>query len=215
MISVDKNHTASFDVDPQRGFTPLCPNELPVVGGDQIVAELNAQANMARVRIVSKDCHPSQAPWIAQAVDEVMRPVEGNYPNLDIMWPAHCVVGTEGNQLIPGLPHEAEYDLVIEKGCDPTMHPYGACYHDLGQSVSTGVIEWLKAQGMTTVVVGGLATDYCVKTTAQQLVDAGFRVVVNLSACRGVDAETTAQALLTLAEAGAEMVTSSQELVVL
>ena len=214
MLHIDKTRTASFDVDPQCGFTPLCPNELPVEQGDQIVAPLNTQAQMARLRIVSKDCHPAQAPWIAEKGSDVMQPVEGHYPNLDIKWPAHCIVGSVGNQLIPGLPAEDEYDLVIEKGCDPEMHPYGACYHDLSERISTGVIEWLKNNAITTLVVGGLATDYCVKTTAIQLSHAGFRVIVNLSACRGVDKETSAQALLELSAQGVELVSSCEELVV-
>ena len=212
---IEKETTASFDVDPQRGFTPLCPAELPVTGGDEIAAELNAQAKFAAVRVVSKDCHPAEAPWVAQTADEIMRPVDGDYPNLDIKWPPHCVVGTEGNRLIPGLPDEAVYDLVIEKGNNPLMHPYGACYHDLGESISTGAIEWLKTRGIKTIIVGGLATDYCVKTTALQLLDAGLRVVINLAACRGVAEETTAQAINDLREAGAEFVASSAELAAL
>ncbi len=215
MLPIEKIHTVSFDVDPQRGFTPLCPQELPVVGGDQIVAELNAQAKMARLRIVSKDCHPPQAPWVAKSPAEIMQPVVGDYPNLDIKWPAHCVVGSVGNQLLPGLPSEAAYDLVIEKGCDPEMHPYGACYHDLGESISTGVIEWLRDNEVTTVVLGGLATDYCVKTTALQLVHSGLRVIVNLAACRGVAADTSAQAVDELRAAGVEPVSSWREVVVL
>ncbi|PLX80821.1 MAG: nicotinamidase, partial [Desulfuromonas sp.] len=55
MVSIRKEVTASFDVDPQRGFTPLCPNELPVAGGDEIADELNRQATFARYRLVSKD----------------------------------------------------------------------------------------------------------------------------------------------------------------
>lgn len=211
-MAFEKETTASFDVDPQRGFTPLCPAELPVTGGDEIAAELNAQATFAAVRLVSKDCHPPEAPWVAKSADEIMQPVDGDYPNLDIKWPPHCVIGTEGNCLIPGLPAELTYDLVIEKGTNPLMHPYGACYHDLTETVSTGAIEWLKKRGIVTVIVGGLATDYCVKTTALQLLRSGLRVIINLAACRGVAAETSEQAIKDLRAAGAEFVTSSAEL---
>lgn len=212
MITVEKNKTASFDVDPQRGFTPLCPDELPVADGDEIAGELNAQAMFAAVRLVSKDCHPAKAPWVANSIEEVMQPVAGDYPDLDIKWPPHCVVGTEGNRLIPGLPDEAEYDLVIEKGKDPLMHPYGACFHDLTETKSTGAVEWLKQRGIRTVLLGGLATDYCVKTTGLQLMRAGFQVVVNLAGCRGVAEDTSKQAVDELRAAGAEFITSSAEL---
>ena len=213
MIKIYREKTASFDVDPQRGFTPLCPDELPVIGGDQIAAELNTQAKFARVRLVSKDCHPTKAPWVAHSADEIMQPVPGDYPNLDIKWPPHCVVGTAGNQLIPGLPDESGYDLVIEKGLDPLMHPYGACYHDLAETISTGAVEWLKKQDIDTIILGGLATDYCVKTTGLQLLRSGFRVIINLAGCRGVAAETSQQAIEELRGAGAEFISSSKELV--
>lgn len=212
MVKVDKNRTASFDVDPQCGFTPLCPDELPVVDGDQIVAELNAQARFAGVRLVSKDCHPAAAPWIAGSPAEIMTPVVGDYPGLDIKWPRHCVVGTAGNRLIPGLPDEGDYDLLIEKGQDPLKHPYGACYHDLAERESTGAIEWLQKGSISTLIVAGLATDYCVKTTVLQLCRAGFRVIVNLAACRGVAPETSAAAISEMRSAGAEIIEQSSQL---
>jgi len=212
MIKVKKAKTASFDVDPQRGFTPLCPDELPVAGGDAIADELNAQAAFAAVRVVSKDCHPAEAPWVAASAAEIMQPVPGDYPNLDIKWPPHCVIGTEGNRLIPGLPDEAEYDLVIEKGSDPEMHPYGACFHDLVEEKSTGAIEWLQGRGIDTVLLAGLATDYCVKTTGLQLLKAGFAVILNLAGSRGVAEETSLQAVAELKDAGARIIASSAEL---
>ncbi|MEJ6123123.1 isochorismatase family protein [Vibrio sp. 2-Bac 85] len=212
MIKIVKTKTASFDIDPQCGFTPLCPDELPIVEGDLIAPELNAQAKFADYRLVSKDCHPAQAPWIAESADQVMTPVEGDYPSLDIKWPAHCVVGTKGNSLIPGLPNETEYDLLVKKGEQPFKHPYGACYQDLAETESTGAIEWLQQQGVEVVIVGGLATDYCVKTSVLQLCRAGFKVIVNLAACRGVDRESTKIACTTMQMAGATLINNSQEL---
>lgn len=212
MLAIEKQTTASFDVDPQRGFTPLCPRELPVPEGDEIAPELNAQARFARVRLVSKDCHPAEAPWVADSADEIMQPVVGGYPDLDIKWPPHCVVGTEGNRLIPGLPDEADYDLLVEKGQNPQMHPYGACFEDLQETRTTGVLEWLREEGIETLLLGGLATDYCVRATGLQLLRAGFRVCVNLAGVRGVSAETSRQALEELRQAGAEFFDSSTEL---
>lgn len=212
MIKVEKSVTASFDVDPQCGFTFLCPEELPIHQGDDIADALNAQAQFACCRLVSKDCHPSEAPWIAKSADEILTPVTGDYPNLDIKWPAHCVVGTKGCQLIPGLPLESDYDLLIEKGIEPLKHPYGACYHGLGDDESTGAIEWLQKQNIEVVIVGGLATDYCVKTTVLQLCKAGFQVIVNLDGCRGVDSESTNVASIEMGDVGAILITDSSEL---
>jgi nicotinamidase/pyrazinamidase len=209
---IDPAVTASFEVDPQRGFSPLCPQELPVPEGDQIVAELNTQASFGTVRLVSKDCHPAEAPWVATRPEETLQPVTGDFPGLDVKWPAHCVVGTEGNRLLPGLPAEADYDLVIEKGVDPLKHPYGACYHDLQETESTGAIEWLKERGITTLIVGGLATDYCVKTTVLQLLRAGFQVIVNRASCRGISPDTTTAAIAAMCKRGAVLIDSSHEL---
>ena len=61
--------------------------------------------------------------------------------------------------------------------------------------VSTGAIEFLRCNGVSTVIVGGLALDYCVKQTLMQLRQPGFEVIVNLGASRGLSAETTAAAL--------------------
>jgi nicotinamidase/pyrazinamidase len=182
-----KMKIASFDVDAQKGFTPICPDELPVKGGDEIVDELNAQAKHAVIRVGSKDCHPPKALWTADAEHPQFSPVENGGANVDIHWNAHCVVGTKGNELLDGLPKVREYNFFVFKGVEPDLHPYGACYHDMEEKMSTGVIEYLKSQGIDTVIVGGLAFDYCVKTTAIQLAKAGFMVFVNLSATRAVD----------------------------
>ena len=73
---VEREKTASFDVDPQRGFTPLCPKELPIAGGDEIAGELNEQANYATCRVVSKDQHPAEALWVTDDPNQVLTPVE-------------------------------------------------------------------------------------------------------------------------------------------
>lgn len=193
-IVINRERTAAFDVDAQNTFTPVCPQELPIAGGTEIVDELNAQARFARLRLGSKDAHSPQAVWVADADNPPLSPIEGE-PNADIRWPVHAVPGTTGFELIDGLPDVASYDFFVWKGVEPNMHPYGACYHDLANRMSTGVIEYLKGQGIDTVLIGGLATDYCVKNTALQLHEAGFRVIINLAAARGVAPETTTEAL--------------------
>jgi nicotinamidase/pyrazinamidase len=199
---------ASFDVDAQRGFTPLCPGELPVAEGDQIVNALNAQAKLAEFRVGSKDAHPQDAVWTSMPP---FTPVS-SYENVDLCWPRHCVVGTEGNKLLPGLPSVTEYDFFVFKGCEPYLHPYGACYHDLPEKLSTGVVEYLEAVGVDTVIVGGLATDYCVKTTALQLKRGGFKVIVNLEACRGVAKESTEKSIQEMIASGITVVAKTTDI---
>lgn len=192
---------AAIDVDPQRTFSPLCPDELPVPEGDQIAPALNAQAELADLRILTKDAHPSQAVWVVDSHDKMLQPLP--HPNADLTWVAHAVPGTPGFKTIPGLPAVTDYDHVIWKGIEPDLHPYGACFHDLEEQLSTGLIEWLESQKVTTILVGGLATDYCVRTTALQLQQTGkFKVIVNLSACRGIAPDTTEQACADMQNAG-------------
>lgn len=179
MFNYNKDTTASFDVDAQKGFSPLCPNELPVEGGDEIVDELNHQASLCRIRVGSKDAHSQHAEFVGKT------------------WPRHCEVGTYGFELLDGLPKPDDYDFFVWKGMENHLHPYGACYHNEDWQLrkkTTGVIEYLRSEGIKLVIVGGLATDYCVKNTALQLKDAGFEVLVNLKACRGITEETVKEA---------------------
>lgn len=205
-----KEEVASFDVDAQYTFTPVCPDELPVFGGDTIGPELNAQAQFAAYRVGSKDAHSPQAHWVSSEQAPPFSPVTG--ANMDIRWPSHAVPGTKGFELLAELPHPADYDFFIWKGVEPDMHPYGACYHDLAERMSTGIIEFLQAKKINTVLIGGLATDYCVRHTALQLMKVGFKVVINLAATRGVAEESTAQAIQDMTLAGARFITSANQL---
>ena len=201
MTKLNRLTTASFDVDPQNCFTPLCPDELPVPGGHLIVDELNLQATKAAIRVGSKDAHSPNAIWAATQNEPQLSPVEGD--NVDIRWNLHGVPGTLGFELIEGLPKPTDYDFFVWKGVEPDMHPYGACYHDLNDTLSTGVIEYLQNNGIKTVIVGGLATEYCVKLTVNQLLKSGFAVILNLSGCRGLNNQAVNAAIEELEDAGA------------
>lgn len=196
----EKNKVASFGVHTQKTFTPLCPDELPVPEGDQIVAELNAQSEKACLRIGSKEAHHPQAIWVTEDSSQMLTSIKGD--NVDVRWPPHSIVGTKGFELLDGLPKITDYDYFVWEGIELDMHPYGACYHDHAEKLSTGVIEFLTAHHIETVIVGGLATDYCVKTTALQLKRAGFDVVLNLAACRGIAEDTIDAALQEMQQAG-------------
>lgn len=207
----EKQYVASFDVDAQRTFTPLCPDELPVEEGDTLGPELNRQAGFAAVRLGSKDSHSPDAVWVTENPDKIGRPgVEGE--NVEEHWPVHAVPGTEGFRLIPDLPRPADYDFFVWKGVELNMHPYGACYHDIPETMSTGVIEWLMAREISHVLVGGLATDFCVWATARQLRQAGFQVILNRAACRGIADESIREALQHMAAMGIQFIDSCDEL---
>jgi len=204
---LSKMHVASIDVDAQCCFSDICPEELPVPEGHMVVEELNAQAALAGYRIASKDAHPPEAIWVATPENPMLTPILGE--NVDVRWVRHAMPGTRGFELLPDLPKVTAYDFFIWKGIEPDLHPYGICYHDFAEKLSTGVIEFLVSKQIHTVIVGGLATDYCVKVSVLQLCRAGFNVLVNLAACRGIDAASTQAALDLMQAQGAQLFASA------
>ncbi len=183
-IRVVFNITASHCVEPQKGFTPLCPDELPVMEGDKIVPELNGQNSIVAYKTLSKEIHPPNAIWIATEDHPQFSPVEGE--NVDVRWNPHCISGTKGVELIDGMEHISRFDFIVAKGFEPDLHPYSSCFHDQKKKISTGFIKWLQAHDIDTVIVGGLATDYCVAETCKDLARNGFQVILNLGGCRGI-----------------------------
>lgn len=201
----------SIDVDAQKTFSPLCPDELPVEEGDTIAAELNAQAALADLRVMTKDAHSLAAKWLVDSPEKMLQPT--GMPNADVTWVPHAIVGTKGFELLDGLPAASEYDYCIWKGVDPEFHPYGACFHDIEEKLSTGLLEWLRSKNVKVIIVGGLATDYCVKTTVLQLLKGGdWRVIVNAAACRGIAPDTVETAWNEMMDAGAVVLENAEDI---
>lgn len=212
-----KRDTATFLVDAQKGFTPLCPNELPVPDGQNIVGECLKTFAKADFKIASKDAHPQGANWRATEPSQIAQPMKDCGKQTDLFWPTHCAVGSEGFELIPGLPDITEFDYIIYKGAEKSIHVYSACYHLLnanskGNKISTGVIEFLKAKEINTVIITGLATNYCCLATAMDLKAAGFDVIVNLGACRGIG--DIIPAIKAMEEIGIKIVDSADDIIV-
>ena len=72
----------SIDVDAQKTFTPLCPKELPVKEGHLIVEELNAQAALADLRVMTKDAHHMAAKWLVDNPVDMLKPT--GLPDADL-----------------------------------------------------------------------------------------------------------------------------------
>ena len=85
----DKAAVASLDVDAQKGFTPLCPEELPIPEGHTIVEALNQQARFAKYRLGSKDAHPLNPVWLANPTQPMLTPLPAEHA--DKRWPLHCI----------------------------------------------------------------------------------------------------------------------------
>src|SRR5438067_1443725 len=159
--------TALLVVDAQRGFTTLCPAELPVPGGLEIVPAVNRLLEVPWRRIdVSQDWHPpDHCSFLGRR---------------DNLYPPHCVAGTPGADFLPGL-HTERFHTIWRKGYDPDFEAYAVTAQHPGYPVL------LKAQGVTAVVVCGLATNICCFFAARDLRRAGFRVLLVEDASAGID----------------------------
>ena len=104
-----------------------------------------------------------------------------------VLWPVHCVQGTHGAELHPGLdiPHA---QLVIRKGHHRAIDSYSA-FVEADRKTTTGLAGYLRERGLAELYVCGLATDFCVAWTALDGRGAGFEVTVIEDACRAIDLE--------------------------
>jgi nicotinamidase/pyrazinamidase len=118
-------------------------------------------------------------------------------PDFDRSWPAHCVVGTDGEAFHPNLDPQP-FDAVFLKG------EHAAAYSGFEGRSADGqpLAEWLRGHDVTEVDVCGIATDYCVRATALDAVAAGFTTRLLGDLCAGVSPGTTEAALAEMRRAG-------------
>ena len=178
-------------VDVQNDFCP--GGTLAVAHGDEVVAPLNKLIgeflNRGAPVFKSRDWHPAMTKHFAA------------YGGT---WPVHCVQGTKGAEFHPGLADDPRIQ-VVSKG--------------LGEEDSysafdgTDLASQLRELGAEEVLVGGLATDYCVKNTVLDALKEGFAVTALTSAMRPVDLEPGDgdRAIEAMRAAGAEIQNQEQE----
>jgi len=113
-----------------------------------------------------------------------------------MMWPKHCVQGTPGVDLAPGLRFDLTKDIFLKKGWHNYIDSYSAFYDNGGfketpmdpdDASKMTLNQKLKQLKVTHVYVVGLATDYCVQSTAHDAKNLGFDTTVILDATRGKD----------------------------
>ena len=153
-------------VDFQNDFTP--GGALAVPQGDEIAPRINELAGSGGFDLVvaTRDQHP---------------PGHSSFAEQGGPWPPHCIAGTEGAEFHPALDQE-RIDVVVDKGQDMATDGYSGFD-------GTRLEDLLRERGVDEVTVVGLATDYCVRHTGLDALRAGFRVVVDGSATRGVDVD--------------------------
>ncbi len=163
----DLASTALVVADPQRGFTSLCPAELPVPGGLEIVPQINALLEMHWGRIdATQDWHPpNHCSFFGQR---------------DNLYPPHCVRGTPGAEFIPGLKSEL-FHTIWRKGFERDKEAYAVT------AQHPAFVSALRTEGIETAVVCGIATNICCFFTARDLRKAGFGVIIVEDASAGID----------------------------
>lgn len=175
--------TALLIIDVQNDFCP--GGSLPVPGGFDVIPVINRLQPLFGLVVTTKDWHPKD--HSSFAVNHGRQPYETI--ELDgltqVLWPAHCVQGTPGADYAPGL-ETKRIAKVFLKGVDRKIDSYSG-FFDNARGRATGLAEYLRERKVTDVSVVGLATDYCVKWTALDAAQLGFRTTVILDACRGVN----------------------------
>ena len=122
-------------------------------------------------------------------------------PDYSSSWPPHCLAGSPGADFYPDL-DTGPIEEVFRKGA----HDAGYSGFEGFDENGTPLLEWLRQRGVTEVDVVGIATDHCVRRTAEDAARAGLttRVLVNLTAATAAD--SAAAALAEMRTAGIELV---------
>jgi nicotinamidase/pyrazinamidase len=177
-------------VDVQNDFCP--GGTLAVPHGDQVIAPLNRAIDEFLTHgepvYKSRDWHP---------------PTTKHFADYGGVWPVHCVQNTKGAEFHPALRDDPRI-TVISKGLGDTD-----CYSAFDE---TDLLDQLRRQNVEEVVVGGLATDYCVKSTVLDALKNGFKVKALQSAMRAVDVQPGdgERAIEEMRNAGAEIVSAGK-----
>lgn len=116
------------------------------------------------------------------------------------IWPSHCVAGTRGSEIHQSLAPYASEELTFDKGCDRDTEQYSGfeAVNNAGQPLA----EVLDLLDTTDVYVCGIATEYCVRNTCEDLQKAGFKVHLLKDCIAYVDLQGHQKALAEMAAKG-------------
>lgn len=166
-MSIDVARSALIVVDAQRGFTTLQPNELPVPDGLEIVPTVNQLLAQDWLRVdATQDWHPpDHVSFLGRAAN---------------LYPPHCVMNTPGADFLPGLDTH-RFHTIWRKGFQSEVEAYAVT------AQHPAFVQTLRASGVKTAVVCGIATNICCFFTARDLRIAGFEVMIVEDASAGID----------------------------
>ncbi|MCC5906393.1 MAG: bifunctional nicotinamidase/pyrazinamidase [Balneolaceae bacterium] len=195
-------------VDIQNDFCP--GGALAVPNGDAVVSIVNKLIDRFDVVIQTQDWHPAGHSSFASS-HEKKNPYETIevYYGTQILWPDHCVQGSEGADFHPDL-NTKKTQVIIRKGFRKAIDSYSTFFEN-DQKTTTGLTGYLKQRGITDLYIVGLATDFCVKWSVLDGIDEGFTMHVVEDAVQGIDLEGSLDAAwIEMKEKGAKITTSDQ-----
>jgi nicotinamidase/pyrazinamidase len=202
-------------VDLQYDFMPGGP--LGVPHGDEVIPVANRLVTSAPhgrrtfdLVVATQDWHPpNHGSFATQHPGHKPGDVIDLAGQRQILWPVHCVQETPGADLVAEL-DTRRVTRITHKGTDPMIDSYSA-FFDNGHRQATGLGDYLHEQGVTDVHLMGLATDYCVRYSALDALQLGFRTTVIEDGCRGVNLQPgdSVAALADLKTAGVVVTTSA------
>lgn len=173
-------------VDLQNDFCNF--GALAVKGGNDVIPIANRLMEKFELVVATQDWHPADHESFA-AVHYFRQP--GQVMNLhgleQVLWPIHCVQGTFGAEFVQEL-NTNKITKVFPKGTDKTVDSYSG-FFDNGKRGDTGLHAYLQEKNVTEVYVMGLALDYCVKFTATDAVELGYKTHLILDGTRAVNLE--------------------------
>jgi len=166
--------TALLIVDVQNDFADP-QGSLYVSGGEEVVHLINREIERAKQAgagvFYMQDWHPGSTPHFQK---------DGG------TWPVHCVMDTWGAEFHPELVVDGP---VVRKGSNGEDGYSGFTMRDpaTGDTIATALAEMLGAAGVTQIIIAGLATDYCVKSTVLDARAKGYPTTVIQNGVRAVD----------------------------
>ncbi len=171
-------------VDVQNCF--VTGGTLPVAKGEEVVPVINKISAAFANIVVTQDWHtPGHASFATSYPGKKPFETTTLKYGTQVLWPDHCVQGTDDAALHKDLKLPTA-QLIIRKGYNKGVDSYSA-FEEADRKTVTGLAGYLKARGIKTVYVAGLATDFCVGWTALDARKAGFEVYVVEDACRAID----------------------------
>ncbi|WP_439489507.1 bifunctional nicotinamidase/pyrazinamidase [Algoriphagus sp.] len=183
-MAMNLKNSVLLIVDVQNDFLP--GGALAVEKGDEIIPVINALQEKFDFIVSTQDFHPADHGSFA-ANHKEKNP--GEVVELDglsqILWPVHCVEGSEGAEFHEDL-NPIKWKAIFQKGRNTLVDSYSG-FFDNARREDTGLGDFLQREGIMDVYVTGLAQDYCVKFTALDAVALGFKTYLITDATRAVN----------------------------